>query len=271
MGKVDPRMSPDAVNDHICVFVASSDNTRDVLRQVIPSFGKSWPDCPFERFVGLNSAAPPGVAAGFHPVYAPVSGWRAELLAQIRQLPARYGHVLLLLDDFLILSPVDADRLRRLFAEALRRGLDYVRLVPVRRAAAPRLARALVRDAGGIEPISPSSPYYSSLQAALWKRGHLLETLETAGRDIWAFEHQRLDGRPHFAIAGDPPIDYRHVVEKGRWQPYAARLFASLDLPFHPGGRAALGRLASLTLWLNRVKFAVLGYSVVRLRRSFRA
>lgn len=257
---------------NICLFISSSDNTLDVLRHVIPSFEKFWPDCPFEKFVGLNSAVDPKAIDGFHPVYAPVSGWRAELLEQIFHLPEQYGYILLFLDDFLILSPVNGDRLRLLFDEALHREIDYLRLVPIRRAAIQRIANRIYRkNRGGIEPIGAGSPYYSSLQAALWKRRHLADMLALRERDVWEFEHQQLNGHPHFAISGSPPIHYRHIVEKGRWQPYARRLFAKLDLPFRGGERGMHSPHAHLTLWLNRVKFELVGYAVVRLKRFLRS
>lgn len=235
------------------------------------SFEVFWSDCPFARFVGLNSAVDTTGLCGFYPVYAPVCGWQAELKEQILQLPEQYEHILLFLDDFFILSPVDSERLRTLLIAALQEDLDYLRLVPHKRAAIPGILKRIFRNPGvDIEPISVRSPYYSSLQVALWKRRHLMEMLKSNERHIWGFEHQVMNGNPHFAIKGLPPIRYVHVVEKGRWQPYARSLFSRRDLPFRAGDRIVLGCLSYLPLWLNHIKFAVFGYSIMRLKQYLR-
>jgi hypothetical protein len=62
----------------------------------------------------------------------------------------------------------------------------------------------------------------------IWDKGHLLAMLGAPG-SIWDFEHQKLDRARHFAVASDPPVRFRHLVEKGRWQPYAKRLLRSVN------------------------------------------
>jgi len=247
---------------NICLFISSSDNTLDILRQVIRSFDLCWTDCPFEKFVGLNSIVDESLVSGFHPVSAPVSGWRMEVLEQILQLPAQFDHILLFLDDFLILSPVDTERLQKLLDKALRCEIEYFRLIPIRRAAIPRIARRTLRGSSQeMEPVEVQSPYYSSLQVALWKRSHLIDMLKLDGKHIWDFEYQEI---------GNPPIKYIHVVEKGKWQPYSRKFFRKLNLPFDPGDRIVSGRQAYLVLWLNSIKFEIVGYSAMRLKRYFR-
>jgi hypothetical protein len=39
----------------IAVFISSSDNTADVLKQTLKSYQKYWQDSKFDRFVGLNT------------------------------------------------------------------------------------------------------------------------------------------------------------------------------------------------------------------------
>lgn len=252
----------------IGLFISSSNNRLDVVRQVIKSFDVCWADCPFAKFVGLNSAVDAMWVRGFHPIYTPVYGWRAEVLEQILHLPEQIEYILLFLDDFLILSPVHTERLQKLLDEALHRDIEYLRLVPIRRAALPRLARRIFRGSGPeVEPVGVQSPYYSSLQVALWKRTHLIDMLRLDGRHIWEFEHQKIPGHPHFAIVGDPPIQYVHVIEKGKWQPYSQQLFRRLNLPFDAGDRTVSGREAYLALWLNRIKFEIVGYSVMRFKK----
>ncbi len=64
-----------------------------------------------------------------------------------------------------------------------------------------------------------------------------------------------------------PAIDYIHVVEKGRWEPHAHRLFKKAGSPFDASGRAMRPPHHMLSIWLNKVKFNLTGYLVVKLRR----
>src|SRR5215469_16447406 len=120
-----------AVYDKVAVFIASSDNTRDVFARVFPSLVTHWRSCPYRIFAGFNT---PHVGPdGFTPVYAPVSGWRNELAAQIETLPAEY---------VLLLLTVDTDRVVALIGKAVSEGLAYLRLIPLRRALVPRVVMA---------------------------------------------------------------------------------------------------------------------------------
>lgn len=255
----------DQTTERVAVFVCSSDNTFDVFQRVFPALRKFWPACPYPVYVGLNEAqAQDGIV-----LRAPAAGWREELKQQIAAVP--HDFILLVLDDFLVLEPVDQARLRALIAQAVARDLPYTRMIPATRALLPallhRLAAFFVRDPFQVLPAS--IPYYSSLQIALWRKDHLLAMFGEEG-NIWQFEHQRRPGVVHRALRSDPPIRYMHVVEKGRWQPHAPAMFARAGLDFDPGARAL--RPAG-DRWLERyktVKFMLIGYSVVRFKRWWR-
>ena len=72
---------------------------------------------------------------------------------------------------------------------------------------------------------------------------------------IWDFEHQRVDGARHFAIANRPPIRYQHLVEKGRWQPYAKRLLRNAGLSDDLGSRPVWPAWAYGRVWLDELRF----------------
>jgi hypothetical protein len=245
------------------VFIASSDNTRDVFIRVFPSLLRHWPECRYPIYAGFNQPVPTG--GGFTPVYAPASGWRDELAAQLEQV--RADHVLMLLDDFLFLGSVDAARIAELIEIAARQDLPYLRLIPVRRALLPRFAlRWLRRGEAALEPVPESDPYYTSLQAVIWRRSYLLECLRLE-KNIWKFEELRPPGGVHYAVSRHPPIPYRHVVEKGRWLPDARWLLRRAGMRDDLGSRLRwpwryhLRRCAGL-LW-----FEAFGYSLMRIRR----
>jgi hypothetical protein len=158
-------------------------------------------------------------------VYAPVLGWRDELRRQIAQLSEEF--ILLWLDDFLILRPVETARIERIRLLVARQGLDYLRLTEIEGSYLFKAMMRLSAALRGLEyiPIPTGMPYYSSLQAAIWRREHLLDMLASYGQEtIWGFEHHFLPARQHFSIVGPGPIRYRHLVERGKWLPYTPHL-----------------------------------------------
>ncbi len=251
--------------DSVCVLVASCDNTFDVFERVAPAWRKFWHDCPYPKFVGLNSER--GTLEGFEVVLAPVGGWRKELATQVRQLP--YEYVLLFLDDFLLLGSVATGRVAEFVDRGVSARLDYLRMIPISRSLLSEFWHRLTRLAGGdsVEEIPNGHPYYSSLQVALWRKEHLLDLLGLEG-SIWEFEHQAITGRAHYAAVRRTGLRYLHVVEKGRWLPAAKHLFSKASLTFEPGSRAAEPASREVHFLVGKVKFLVFGYAWLRLKRS---
>jgi hypothetical protein len=247
------------------VLLCSSDNTFDVGAQVAAAFDRLWPDCPYSRFALTTTAQRPWPLPGWnHNGAGQKLGWRDELRLGLGALPASARHVLLVLDDFLLLAPVDTARAVSLIEDAENRGLPYLRLKPVDRSIAGKLIWML-RTRPGIAALKSAEPYYASLQLALWRREHLLTMLSQPG-SIWDFEHQRIGTETHYAVTRTGPIRYMHVVEKGKWMPYAARLFARAGVPFARDLRPIWGRRYMVLHMIRKMRFALFGYSFLRLR-----
>ncbi len=246
-----------------CVFIASSDNTLDVLRRVYPALERFWPDCPYPLFIGLNEA--PLSFTSARAVRTSVAGWRAELLAQLEQL--NHERLVLLLDDFLLTNRVDTRLVVQLVERAHAQQLDYLRLLPLDQAWLARLFRSSRED---IEYIPACYPYFSSLQIAVWRRTHLCQML-AAGGSIWDFELQRLPGARHAATTLGAPIRYRHVVEKGQWMADAPRLLRRAGLSDDLGTRTREPESAVIRRLVRLALFQVVGYGVMRLRLALRA
>lgn len=266
----EPEMDCVDVRVSVCVFVASSDNTMDVFQKVSRSFSIFWPDCHFPKYVGVNTLSKADGVSGFEAVCAPVAGWRAELAVQVGRLPTSITHILLFLDDFLLLEQVNNVEIDRIVEEVRSEGLKYLRFTAVSRAFIPRALRAIY---GKIKPtrknlIPDSMPYYSSLQVALWQRDHLQTMLALPG-NIWEFENQSIRGVPHYALEDVAPIKYVHVVEKGKWKRNTDRLFRAIHLSFSPGNRPILSVFEQLTLEYNKMKFMIFGYLYVKAKRHF--
>lgn len=255
----------------LALFVASSDNTRDVFKMVGQSFSRYWPNCIYPKYLGLNTTDGAPDFPGFTPVLAPVGGWRQELHAQITQLGEEY--VLLLLDDFFLLAPVNEIRIGHLVSLAAEQDIDYLRLIPLEGSwAVKRLARLVSRLRGEeVVPVPSGMPYFSSLQAAIWRREHLLDMLGSyPEKMIWNFEHHALPGRKHFAVAYASPIRYEHLVEKGQWLPHArSRLIRHGIKPFCDA-RPAWPRTYRLRQYFSKFVFGLIGYSWMKAKRKIR-
>ncbi|HKQ80671.1 MAG TPA: hypothetical protein VJS42_00605 [Steroidobacteraceae bacterium] len=241
----------------VAVFICSSDSRRDVLVRVLPSLHKFWPDCPYPIYVGLNSYDST-LRGGTH-VLAPASEWHRECALQLAQLEEEY--VIVILDDFLVLAPVDQARVADLVEDAVTLSLSYLRLLPLGRSLPARLSGwRLPELKPGIQRIPVHRPFYSGLQIAIWRKQHLQAMLEQP-LTIWEFEHQYIPGSVHCALTDSPPIVYRHLVERGRWLPDAHSLLRRAGLPAELGERPVWPKSRYARLCLDQVRWLVFGYS----------
>jgi hypothetical protein len=239
------------------VFICSSDSRHDVLRRILPSVIKFWPDCPYALYVGMNTRR--DLIDRATPVLASASQWRQEFAEQLDQIPEE--HVIVLLDDFLLYAQVDQARLTQVVRNTISMGLPYVRLVPLGRSLAARLMGrqpTLLRP--DLERIPASHPFYCGLQIAIWRKRHL-ESLLHKQQSIWEFEHQSIPEASHCALTHSPPIRYRHLIERGRWLPDAPSLLRRAGLPADLGDRPVWPKSRYIRLCVDRIRWTVLGYS----------
>lgn len=246
----------------LCIFVCSCDKTYDVFTQTFERLKSALPVTELPCYVGINTMAPPSPFIGLK---APKSNWREEVAAQVRQLADEHRYILLILDDFFFHDSIGADKLRHYVDEMKRHGGHYLRLRPLERSILGKVHENIAgRSAGEFALLSRSEPYYSSLQVAIWQREHLLKALTCPG-NIWDFEHLVLPESRHFALKKQV-LRYDHLVEKGRWYKDAPRLLGKSvnDAAFARGFDN--GWLVNARGY-QRLKFAIVGYSIFRLRR----
>lgn len=230
-----------------------------------------WPNCSFEKYVGLTSPSPKDEIHGFKIVPAQeTSGWRGELKDQLSALPSHISHVLLLLDDFLILKRVDEKSVEAVYTTALKENMRYVRVQAVERSFILSLFQKMrsVFTGQTFYRFNRSEPYYSSLQAAIWDRKHLIHCLGQPG-SIWEFEHYVPKDSPHFAVASSVII-YRHLVERGQWRAYSHRLFRKVGRPFNPGERFMRPKIDYWNFLITKLKFGLIGYMGMKGKKFFK-
>jgi hypothetical protein len=243
---------------NVAVVICSSDNRLDILERVLPSLLKFWPDCPYTIYVGLNSNRE--VATNIKTLLARPSEWRRECLEQVAQISET--HVIVILDDFLFQRPVDQQRMAELIDATLRSNISYLRLMPFGKPLLKQLFGMIRRRSQtGIQVINEDRPFYSGLQIALWDKRHFMSLLELEG-SIWDFEHQKVHGVAHYIVTGTPPIHYTHLVEKGRWLPYALLLLSRAGFPTNLGARQVWSRWIHIRFALDHLRMFLLGDAI---------
>lgn len=267
MGFARMNRDVEARGGQFCILVASSDRARDIFEITFQNSDAMWRQCGWPRYAGFTSRHADlhgfvGLAAN-----APAD-WRGELGDQLDRLPDHIRYVLLLIEDFLITSPVDGRQLQAMADHVRDHDLAYVRLVPLTRNLFGRLVEAVRRmiDKRPLRVFRCSEPYYSAVEPAIWRRDYLRAKLRNPGT-IWEFERE-VGPEQHHAV-WEPIVNYKPLVGRGMWYPEAPRLLAqqgySLDGSTRPRQTAApmLRRLR------ERIVFNLLGYLSFRLRRRF--
>jgi hypothetical protein len=106
------------------IVVPTCSSYADILRPFVYFLNKNWPDCPYRR-VFINAAED---FDGYENFRTPDKGWTANLLEFLTKEDIR-ENVLLLLDDYLLIEPIDADVITHADG-SVRDKIGYVRLIP---------------------------------------------------------------------------------------------------------------------------------------------
>lgn len=252
---------------HIAVVISSSDSTFDVFVALSDNFASHLSDLDIPIYVATTSQIPP---KPFLPLPAQSqSSWQQELEHSLKRLPESCSHVVLILDDFWFLTPLVKDDLVDSLEVMCSEGADYFRLSPPVRSGVSRLLRYFAglpifkRSNERFIHLSEDEPYFSSLQPAIWKKEHLINSLRNAS-SIWHFEHLVLSGSKHIT-AKRHLARWRHLVRKGRWCKYANSI-ASIDIGSLSYNRAIDARQNIPYLRASQLKTLIFGYSWLKLR-----
>ncbi|HZP76296.1 MAG TPA: hypothetical protein VFB45_09165 [Pseudolabrys sp.] len=260
------RRDAGSIADRFCVFVASSDRAHDIFEIVFQGSDTIWRGCDWPRFVSFTSQHPD--IYGFKALAAKSkSDWRGELGQQIDALPANIEYVLLLVEDTLFMSPIDAAKLNAIAERMLREKIAYVRLVRVWRTLPGRVVEYVRRKLSKdqlLRPLSFSEPYYSSVEFAIWRRDYLRELLRLPG-SVWEFEHLVTEER-HYALWEDI-VEQHQIVSRGKWNRNAPGLLARRGLSLAGSPREFQTSQRFLRGLKERISFQLFGFLPYRIRR----
>lgn len=220
----------------IPLLVISCDKYADVWKPFFHVFRSCWPDCPFPVYLGTNhlTCEEPGVTT---INVGDDKDWASGVIRMLAQLDSPY--VILFLEDFFFVKPVDTKAILRLVKVAQDHSPACLRLSPL--PPPTPLPERLVPGFDDIGIVEKDTPYLIATQPAIWRKEFLLRLL-VPGFSAWEFEHlgstmcEFMDEQVWGPLV--PYLVYEQGVEKGRWKPSALSICrnagASVDFSARP-------------------------------------
>ena len=197
-------------NGDCTVIVCSCDKYADVARIFVAFFRKFWPDCPFESIL-VTETLP---VDGFDNVVFAGRGrtWCDNLALALKKIASPY--VLMLMDDYLIDSPIDTKLIMRRLEEAKRFDVATFRLNPNPPGRRPWPGSDLMEMPKNIA-------YCVTCQTSIWNREFLLGLAEK-NESAWEFERRGSfmvggERRP-FLVTPEKEFPFIDAVHKGYWE-----------------------------------------------------
>lgn len=244
------------------ILIPSCDNYSDAWNPFFRLFFRYWPDPGYPVYLVSNQEE------FQHPLVrnirvGPDLDWSSNLISALGRIPET--HLLVILEDYFLVEPVDAGAIRELFRHQCRSDIGYLRLYPC-----PGPQRVTENVAGydmGI--VEKGTPYRASLQSAIWKK-QLLGNLAKNGESAWEFEDggsRRSDDMVDIfasvaaALEGRLPLKYlcTAIVSK-YWTKEAVDLCAKHSIPIDFGKR-------NMEPWYRRMKrnpYCQIGWRQIR-------
>ncbi|MEW6260545.1 MAG: hypothetical protein AB1547_11665 [Thermodesulfobacteriota bacterium] len=232
----------------LTVIVSSCDKYNDLWRPFFRLFEIYWPDCPFPVKL-ISEELKFELSVGESLCLGKGLDWSSLLLRALDRCSTRY--VILCLDDFFLRKSVNTQRILHLLW-----AMDFYHLNMLRLTPRPGPERDA---AGNIEygTLQPSEPYRVSTQAALWRKD-VLQRLLLPGESAWEFEvngSRRANEIEGFSCVWETAFPYRHhVIEKGKWFPWAAWRFSRMGIGVDLSRRPVMS-VAETIRWLTSKAF----------------
>ena len=219
-------------NKDCTVLVTSCDAYQDVERPFIAPFRKYWPDCPFELVLVTETADCPDSEANrdaprFDRIHATGKGknWCQMLAEALTQIETPY--VLLLMNDYLLTSPVDTLGFQRRLAQAKMFDAANLRLNPN-----PK-GRISWRGSDLLE-YPKNTAYCVTCQTGIWNKSYLMK-LADQNRSAWEFERLGSfmvgdEPRP-LLVTREKEFPFIDAVHKGYWEEAGIELCRRNGIP----------------------------------------
>ena len=213
-------MFDEASANNVAILVTSCDKYKDIWDPFFTLFFRYWQDCPYPVYLGSN-----------HKIYddqrvetitvGEERDWSSKFRYMLEAIPHPY--IFIMMEDYLLTQPVDADWIERLIDYVERKGVGCMRLFPCPGPDIP------CQNNPDIGILSKGADYRLSLQAAIWDKEVLLDLLRE-GESVWELEIKGTKRTndldvPFLSVIDNSPIPYICTgVNKGKWVKDAVEL-----------------------------------------------
>lgn len=165
-------------DNQLAIIVLSCDKYSDAWIPFFNMFFKYWGDCRFPIYLCSETQE------FNHPKVKNLKSgkaleWSARLQWALEQITEPY--VLFLLEDYILLKPVQNERIEHNLNILIKTKAGYLRLIPCPPPDTP------LPNYPGIGIIKPGSPYRNSTQASIWNKETLLSIINPT-ETVWDFE-----------------------------------------------------------------------------------
>jgi hypothetical protein len=210
-------MQPLNTNKEKCSVVISSFSAyRDVWEPFFKLFFKYWPDCPYDIYLITDKYIYEDRRVKTIQIKEDL-GWSKNTRYALQQIDTPY--FIMFMEDFLMTSKVDTERILKLFEYVIKQNIDYLRLYP-----SPGPDKNFNKEMK-IGEISQNAKYRLSLMAAIWRKDTFLELLNDE-ETIWQMEligsERSRDPKYRFLSVDKkyPAVEYfpSTAIKKGVWR-----------------------------------------------------
>jgi hypothetical protein len=261
----------------IGIFIMSCDKNKHILSYCLESLNHFWGVNKLPIYVGVNTESSHLLNYNVTPLFSEKSSWKYESIEQLENLKKinpNLTHVILILDDFIILKNVCNSKIIELFDLVKLNKIKYLKLKREKDYLFLKLKRLFISNPKIIEkriiPVESQYPYYSSLQISIWEIDYLIELIKNAA-SIWEFEKLKKN-HIHYQVT-KTVITYKHVIEKGMWENKSIKLMKkNFGIYFHEGD-IKLRRNPLLYQVKNSIRpfvFFIFGYTFLKLRKKIK-
>ncbi len=202
--------------DTVTLMIQSCEGYSDLWEPHLAFLAESWPDCPFRKLLVTDLPT----ARQFPGVEVFAAGAGCHLPARLRAVLPRVDtkYLLLTLDDYFPVYPIDTAQILRLLEIMEARGLDYLRLFPD--------PPSREKIGPGLYAVDLAVDYAVNLYPGLWRTSFLEATLGQS-LDIWAYEvsltHTARELQARCAMTWGREFPVLDVIRKGKLLHRAAR------------------------------------------------
>lgn len=204
----------------LTIIIDSFDGYSDLWPSFFEIFRKQWSDCPYDIKLVSNEKTFDGVET---ICVGEETCWSERTLKAVSQITTDY--VLLLLEDYFFGEKVKNEDIEKIVSFIREQNAKYMRLT--------NIPESRFSKGDEIFPLYEDEEYAVNLQAAIWEKDFLIESLKKFPGNAWDFEvgflknavcgtHKEMVGC--FGVLKDP-LNIRNGVLKGKWFPSEIKFF----------------------------------------------